>query len=163
MKIATKQAMVNEFDELVLCSLVSCCAPALVGRVCLSPDKINTQLSSCTNSLKAVKLFKHANKNVAQTMLQSRSPDTTPEDDTAAYFILVFIQPDTFFFSLPDHLMTTVSLPCADLFSYFFAANVKTHIICYSKSVPCITNSMHTRILEALLSSDIDTVFSLLF
>ncbi|KAJ9084095.1 hypothetical protein DSO57_1027815 [Entomophthora muscae] len=75
MDIVTKQSMVNELDELVLTSLASCCASALgvyrVGCVRLSPDRLNSHLSFCTNSFEAVKLFKRANKNVAQTILQS--------------------------------------------------------------------------------------------
>ncbi|KAJ9059851.1 hypothetical protein DSO57_1037240 [Entomophthora muscae] len=55
MDIVTKQSMVNELNELVLTSLASCCAPALgvyrAGRVCLSPDRLNSHLSSCTNNL----------------------------------------------------------------------------------------------------------------
>ncbi|KAJ9058707.1 hypothetical protein DSO57_1009786 [Entomophthora muscae] len=98
MDIVTKQSMINELDELVLTSLASCCAPALgvyrVSRVCLSPDRLNSHLSSCTNSSEAVKLFKRANKNVAQTVLQSRDPDLTPEDDAVAYFTSVFSQPN---------------------------------------------------------------------
>ncbi|KAJ9050378.1 hypothetical protein DSO57_1014819 [Entomophthora muscae] len=77
MDIVTKQSMINELNELELISLASCCAPALgvyrVGYVCLSPDRLNSHFSSCTNFSEAVKLFKRANKSVAQTVLQSET------------------------------------------------------------------------------------------
>ncbi|KAJ9071223.1 hypothetical protein DSO57_1039171 [Entomophthora muscae] len=141
MDIVTKQSMINELDELVLTSLASCCAPALgvyrVGHVRLSPDRLNSHLSSCTNSSEAVKLFKRANKNVAQTVLQSQDPNLTPEDDVVAYFTSVFSQPDARLQGLPAHLAAVIGSPCSELFSYFSAANVKIHIICYPKSVSC--------------------------
>ncbi|KAJ9076105.1 hypothetical protein DSO57_1029381 [Entomophthora muscae] len=159
--------MVNELNELVLTYLASCCAPALgvyrVGHVRLSPDRLNSHLSFCTNSSEAVKLFKRANKNVAQTILQSQDPNLTPEDDRVAYFTSVFSQPDARLQGLPAHLAAVIGSPCSKLFSYFSAANVKTHIIHYPKSVSCGADSMHAWILEALLPSGIDTVLSLLF
>ncbi|KAJ9080593.1 hypothetical protein DSO57_1023199 [Entomophthora muscae] len=78
MDIVTKNSMFNELDKLVLTSLAFCCTPAL--RVYQSSE--------------AVKVFKGANKNVAQTVLQLQDPNLTPDDDAVAYFNSVFSQPD---------------------------------------------------------------------
>ncbi|KAJ9059852.1 hypothetical protein DSO57_1037241 [Entomophthora muscae] len=85
------------------------------------------------------------------------------EDDAVAYFTSVFSQPNARLQGLPTHLAAVTGSPCSELFSYFSAANVKTHIIRYPKSVSCGADSMHARILEALLPSGIDIVLSLLF
>ncbi|KAJ9066697.1 hypothetical protein DSO57_1007197 [Entomophthora muscae] len=144
--------MINDLDELVLTSLAACCAPALgvyrVGHVRLSFDRLNSYLSFYINSSKAVKLFKHTKKNVVQTVLQLRDSNFTPEDDIVAYFTLVFSQPDARLQALPAHLTAVIGSPCSELFSYFSAANVKTHIIRYPKSVSCGSDFTHTQILK---------------
>ncbi|KAJ9076998.1 hypothetical protein DSO57_1020894 [Entomophthora muscae] len=77
-------------------------------------------------------------ENVAQTVLESRDPDLTSEDDAVAYFTSVFSQPDVCLQGLSDHLSAIIGSFCAELFSYFSAANVKTHIVHYPKSVSCV-------------------------
>ncbi|KAJ9049001.1 hypothetical protein DSO57_1029089 [Entomophthora muscae] len=143
MDIVIKQSIIN---ELVLTSLASCCAPALgvyrVGHVHLSPDRLNSHLSSCTNSSEAVKLFKRANKNVAQTVLQSRESNITPKDDAVAYFISVFSQPDARLQGLPAHLAAVIGFPCSELFSYFFLPMLRhissaTQSLCLVVLIPC--------------------------
>ncbi|KAJ9058701.1 hypothetical protein DSO57_1009780 [Entomophthora muscae] len=59
--------------------------------------------------------------------------------------------------------MATIGSPCAELFSYFSAANVRQHIIWYLKSVYCGADSIYTHIFEALLPSGIDSVLLIFF
>ncbi|KAJ9056977.1 hypothetical protein DSO57_1026924 [Entomophthora muscae] len=165
--VSSKQALVDEHDAQVLSAMSECCSNALgtysVSKIKLSPDQYASCLQECTRPANAVTLFKRSCKTVASGGLLSCNPSIDATKNAALYFKEVFAQPNTTLCGVTYSIQQCHGSLCPEIVEFFSASNVSQYISRYPSAVYCGSNSIHSCILKALLSTKVDEVLFCLF
>ncbi|KAJ9071890.1 hypothetical protein DSO57_1032763 [Entomophthora muscae] len=123
----------------------------MVPKMKITPDCYLSCLQACTCPADAVTLFKRLCKTVTSSSLLSRNPGIDATEDVALYFEEVFAQTDVTLSRVFFSVQQCHDFPCPEIVEFFSASNVCRYFPWYPSAVSCESDSIHVRILKALL------------